>query len=531
MSASASKKKRKELEEQGLSASAVAAQKEKERKNKLLRNVLIAVLAVVVCAAAVFGVIKLVNRPSYDNKAAAVTVGEETVSVPIYNYFYNLNASNFYNSYSFLIQAGVPLSKQQSFFGDDGTMEDYLKENTKSTLREILNVCAKAKADGFQLNDDQKANIDTAIESLKAEAQNYGFSNMDKYLHARFGEGCNADNYKQYMELFMTYTAYASKLNEEFQPSAEELKAAYEEDTGAYDLVSFTYATVAAESSKVEPSGEAVNPDTKDNTESTEAATAPATTYTDEAKAAAKEKAEGYTKEMPEDAVSVTYNKSTVATYLNEEVSNWLFEDARKEGDVKVFAKDEKELTYFTVRFDSRETNDYCLVNANIITIQKDKEEEKKDDENASDSKDTGTADSEAKEEQKTAKQRRDALVAAIKDGMSDDEFSKAVTDLDLSVNTNSVSHTYSIDEIREFLFDENRKAGDLFTSYESDTAYYIVRYVSTDEMTYRDTMVKNNLWTKFYEGIATTNEITVDEELLKHAYTDLTFNASSSEG
>ena len=100
-----------------------------------------------------------------------------------------------------------------------------------------------------------------------------------------------------------------------------------------------------------------------------------------------------------------------------------------------------------------------------------------------------------------------------------------------MSVNTNSVSHTYSIDEIREFLFDENRKAGDLFTSYESDTAYYIVRYVSTDEMTYRDTMVKNNLWTKFYEGIATANEITVDEELLKHAYTDLTFNASSSEG
>ena len=58
-----------------------------------------------------------------------------------------------------------------------------------------------------------------------------------------------------------------------------------------------------------------------------------------------------------------------------------------------------------------------------------------------------------------------------------------------------------------------------------------MVRYVSTDEVTYRDTMVKNSLWSKFYEEISTANEIVIDEDLLKHAYTDLTFNASNSQG
>ena len=528
MSASASKKKRKELEEQGLSASAVAAQKEKEKKNKLLRNVLIVALAVVVCAAAVFGVIKLVNRPSYDNKAAVATVGEEKISVPVYNYFYSLGASNFYNSYSFVIQPGVPLSKQQSFFGGEGTLEDFLKDNTKASLQEVLNVCAKAKADNFQLNDEQKAGMETALDSLKTEAATYGFSSVDKYLRARFGEGCNEENYKQYMEIYLTYSAYASKLNDEFKPSAEELKAAYEADTSAFDQIDFTYATVAAESTKVGPSKEAVDPNKEDTTENTEPTATP-TTYTDENKAAAKEKAEGYAKEMPKDAVTVTYNKSTISSYLNEEVANWLFEDGRKEGDVKVFAKDDQGITYYTVQFNARETNDYCLVNANIITIQKDKEEASSDDAKKDDGKET--EDDAKKEETKTAKQRRDELVAAIKDGMSDEDFSKAVTALELSANTNSISHSYSIDEIRDFLFDENRKPGDLLTSYESDSAYYVVRYVSTDEVTYRDTMVKNSLWSKFYEEISTANEIVIDEDLLKHAYTDLTFNASNSQG
>ena len=76
MSASASKKRRKELELQGLSTKDIAAKEEKEQRSKLLRNGLIVALVVAVCVAAVFAVISLVNRPSYDTKAAAATVGD-----------------------------------------------------------------------------------------------------------------------------------------------------------------------------------------------------------------------------------------------------------------------------------------------------------------------------------------------------------------------------------------------------------------------------------------------------------------------
>ncbi len=504
MSASASKKKRKELVEQGLSAKDLAVKQAREKKSKTLKNVLITLLALVVCAAAVFGVIHLVNRPSYDTKAAVATVGDTKITVPVYDYFYNQTASNFYNQYSFLVQTGTPLSQQSSVFGE-GTLEDYMKQTTNDSLREICNVLAAAKKEGFKLDDDQLSEISEAMDSVKTAAASYGFSDVDKFLRAQFGEGFDSDVYKDCIEMVETYSHYVQKLNDEFQPSAQELQEAYEADPSAFDLVSFTYMTSAAESTPVETE------EAEDTEAETGAAAATPTTYTDEAKAAAKEKAESYAQEMPEDATTVSYNKSTVSSYLMEDIANWLFDDARKEGDTEVFARDENEIYFYTVRFDSRDTNDYNPVNANIISLAKDAEG------------------AEAAEGEQTAAEKWEALTAAVEDGMSDEAFSEAVSALGYTANNTSVTRTYSMEEIREWLYDSARKPGDIL-SYETDTNYYLVRFVSTEEESYRDTLVKNDLWSKYYEELANVNEITIDEELMKHANTDLTFNASNSE-
>lgn len=505
MSASASKKKRKELEEQGLSLRALAEKKAKEQKTKLIKKIMVGVLIAAVIVAAVLTVVHLVNGPSYNLSVPAATVGEEKISVPVYDYFYNLTASNMYNSYSFLFDTSKKLSEQSSFFGE-GTLEDFMKETTNSSLQEVFNVYAKAKADGYELTDEQKENIETGLENVKSEASTYGFASTDKYLAARFGEGADLDSYEEYLRIYMTYIGYATQLNENFNPSAEEIQAAYDKDPNTYDLVSYTYATSAAKSSPVaseEPADEE-NSESEDTTQPTE------TEYTDEAKAEAKAQAEAYLKELPEDTTSYTHNKSNAASYTTEEISDWLFDAERKEGDMAVFAKDDKNTFYYTVRFDGRDTNEYKLVNANVISITKDKE------------------DAEIKEGEQTAKEKYDALLAAVKDGMSTEEFSTAVKALDYSDATSSLTHSYYIDEIRDFAYAADRKAGDLF-QFENDTTYFLVRYDSLDKMTYRDTMVKNDLWTEAYNAIKDANEIVVNEDQLKYAFTDLSFSSNSS--
>ena len=187
-----------------------------------------------------------------------------------------------------------------------------------------------------------------------------------------------------------------------------------------------------------------------------------------------------------------------------------------------VFSRDSDETYFFTVRYDSRDTNDYHRVNANIITIAKDKAEDAgAEAEQKEDAEKT-------EEETQTAEQKRDALLAAIQAGMSDEDFSKAVTALEYSGSTTAYARSYSNETIRDFLFDESRKDGDLLTDYEDDNYYYVVRYASKEEQSYRDLLVTSSLWSKFYEELSSVNEITVDEELLKNANTDLTFNAAS---
>ena len=245
------------------------------------------------------------------------------------------------------------------------------------------------------------------------------------------------------------------------------------------------------------------------------AETAPAsseTIYPDAAKAEAKEKAESYRTEMPEDAQTSTSHKSTVISSLNEEVAEWLFDAERKEGDSEVFTMKEDETSFVTVRFDSRDNNDYHRMKANILTVTKDKE---------------GT---ELKEGEQSAKDKFDALVKAVENGMSDEAFSEAVTALGYSVSTVNVSHTSYTEEIRSWLYEEGRKSGDVKTDYENDTTYYLIRFVGVEEDSYRDSLIKDELWTTKTNEIGSAKEIQFVEDMMQYAKTDLTFNTASSQ-
>ena len=212
---------------------------------------------------------------------------------------------------------------------------------------------------------------------------------------------------------------------------------------------------------------------------------------------------------MPEKASTVTYQKTSVESYVTKEIAEWLFDSARKEGDAEVFAKDETNTTYYTVRFDGRDDNDYRLANAYVISI----------------AKTTG----EVKEGEVSADEKLSKLMDGITAEMSDDEFTKLATDNGLTANKNTYPRTSSIEGLADFLYDGSRKAGD-FTKLENDTTYYVVRFVGLEEDTYRDTLIKQSMWNEYLTEISSTNEIQIDEDQLKNANTDLMFTSQSSE-
>jgi hypothetical protein len=235
---------------------------------------------------------------------------------------------------------------------------------------------------------------------------------------------------------------------------------------------------------------------------------------------------------MPEDAINNHVQKSQVS---NKELAEWLFDSARKEGDTTVIAQDEDGTTYVTVRFDKRETNDYNRVNGYILTIDR-KVEETKAEEGSEATKESSEATKEGSEEtekeaEPTPDEKLATLKEGLKDGMTDEEFETYVKDLKYSAYVRTMDKYSSIDEINEWLFDPARKAGDTET-FETEDTYYLVRYSSAQEMTYRNELVKNSLLQKLYSEISTQNELklVMDIETIKEkANTNLTFRGNTS--
>lgn len=539
MSASASKKKRKQLDPQGLSFREIAEQKQAEKKKKTRKNVLIVVCAVLAVLVIVYGVILLIN--SRYRKTVA-TVGDEEIILPIYNTFYMTNANNM--SYYNIFKPNVALRDQPNTVdGEGGTMEDYLIRTTNDSIRQNYNLYIKAMADKtFSLSDDAKQYISNSIKSMETSATNAGYSSVNDYLRANFGRGYKLSDYENYLTITTTASEYTQHLQDTFAPSESDLSTAYDASPEDFDFVFYTYSTTKAEAEKTESTENTEDDENKSSDLNTANASEPAQdaapTYTDEAKAAAKAEAEKKQENMPEDASSTHVQKSQIA---NKELAEWLFDSARKEGDTTVIAQDEEGTTYVTVRFDNRETNDYNRVNGYILTIDRkveaaDAEEgsEATAAEESSEASREGSEETEKddeKEAEPTPDEKLATLKEGLKDGMTDEEFETYVKDLKYSANVRTMDKYSSIDEINEWLFDPARKAGDTET-FETEDTYYLVRFSSVQEMTYRNELVKYSLLKKLTSEISNQNELklVMDVETIKEkANTNLTFRSNTS--
>ena len=522
MSASKSKKEPKQLDPKGLSFRELAEQKQAEKKKKNLKTALISVAAIVVALAIIFGVIALVNAPY---RKTVATVGSEKINVPVYNSFYNANANNMYQylSYFGAIKPNVPLSEQANPMTGEGTMEDYMIEATNQGLQQTYNLYIKAKADkNFSLSDEAKKNISDSVNALTATATNYGFGSVNDYLRASVGRGAKVSDYEEYLTVATTASEYSAYLEENFAPSDDELKTKYEASAEDFDFVFYTYSMTNAKSEETS------------TTENSEDAKTP--TYTDEAKAAAKTEAEEKQENMPEDATTTHQQKASIG---NEELASWLFDSARKEGDTTVIAQNEEGTSYMTVRFESRETNDYTRVNAYILSISRKVEEadEKNTEETSEETTEQTTEETSEETTEQTTEEKTEptpdekfaTLKEGLKDDMSDEDFETYVKGLEYTPTVRPMDKYSSTDEINAWLYDSARKAGDMET-FETEDTYYLVRYSSAEEMTYRNVLVKDNLYHAMFDALSTELEVQIDKDALAYANTDLTFRSQSSD-
>ena len=330
MSASTEKKNRQAAREAGIDKKTLAAQEEAKkqalsRKRWTWGGIMLA---------AVIVLIFILNSTFLYTKTTAVTVDGRNYSPSELTYTYATQYQNFvstYGSYASIFGLDTSyglsgLASQQCSMTDGGTWRDYFMDAAINSLKQNQALEKYAAENGIELTDEEKQQVDESIEEIKEAAANYGYASGDKFIAANYGVGNNLKTAKAYA----TEYALASKV---YTQVHEETEAAVtpEEIKEQYPSVAVRHILVKAEAAE-------------DGT------------YTDEAKEAAKAKAEEILKEWEDGdkteesfaALAEQYSEDTGSNtngglYANvmqgqmvEEFDAFCFDENRKSGDTGI---------------------------------------------------------------------------------------------------------------------------------------------------------------------------------------------------
>ena len=352
------------------------AQKKKNGKGDKIIRILVKTICILLIAGVVlYGAGSILTKVfCLPQKVLTVaTYEDEKINVAEYNYYYmslyNQIASttqqidSYYGAGYGSYYTGFDLTKdpaQQDYIGEDApegveTWADYfrLMAPEKAFIqREIYKTAMSedAKKAGFELTKEQKeemtTTIDEAIDSLAKKAEENDFS-LNNYIAKACGEGLTEKSYRELLERDSVAQYYLDwyEGNISDTTSEDDVKAYYEKNRADFDLVdarlfAFSYAKVEEKADKKDPE--------YSKSEAKKLANEFKSKVTDEASFI--QLAKDYA--IPSQKESFAKDSSTLAENLSsasisaEKVSKWLFDTARKTGDVAVIEDENTETFY-----------------------------------------------------------------------------------------------------------------------------------------------------------------------------------------
>ena len=500
MSASTEKKNRRIAREQGLdkkvnAAQEQAAQKAKNKRNWTIVSVIVAILIVAVLVA---------NTGFYYNTTTAMEVNGKTYSPADVNYRYASQYVSFLNTYgNYISLTGLDtsggiggLATQPCSWLNEGegeTWKDYFMLLAKDSMKQTAALVAEAEAQGMSLDDTDKATVDEQLAYAAIEAKNYGFSNLDKYFKACYGNGVTEKIVRAALEeSILANKAITAKQDEiTGKYTADDFSAYYEENLkDSADIMDYAQYFVAAE--KIEQTTADENGE-----EVTESVT------TEETMAAAKENAEAIVAAFKEGkgeyfeafdaAVSsvipdatASHNENVTASSVSTYFKDWLVSADRAAGDVEIF--DNPDYGYYVVVYIGRTSNDYNTVNIRHILFMAEADEN-------GEYTDEALAAAKTKAEEALALfesgDKTEDSFAALAEEMSEDTGSASNGGL-----YENVTKGQMVEEFDAFCFDDARKPGDTGIVYGNNGGYagYHVMYYAGQGEVYRDMLAKNEM-------------------------------------
>lgn len=487
-----------------------AQQRKSEKRSNVLYGAIAAVFVVVALASLVWRS-NIIPRSA----TAAVIDGEKYTAAEVSFYYQNAYRNFYSNNYYYMSYGLLSLNpnadlKTQELSENDaamlgveagGTWHDFFVDQALDQMAAVQNGLKKAQEEGFTYPAGVQAQYQDSMESLKSTAAASGVS-VSQYLANIFGSTMTEKVYGEQLNRMLQYDAYTQAYSDSLVYDEATLKETYEADRNSYDKVAYEAVTITgAAASTKDADGNTVEA----TDEEKEAAKTAAKTAADNMLAAyqAGEKLET----LAEGNEKATYVDNDGVSYTGDVLTDWLFNEDRKDGDTAVL---ESGTTYYVAVFHDRFLEEYPTIDIRHILIQPAAGTLAEGDEGYEDEQAQLKADAKAKAEEILAQWQagdatEDSFAALAMENSADG--SKYVGGLYTQVYQGQM-----VDAFNDWCFDASRQPGDTGI-VETTYGYHVMYFVGTD-LPYWQVQVKNALQTKDHnDWIASLTENMTAEE------------------
>lgn len=529
---------------------AKAAKKKKNGKGDKIIRILVKTICILLVAGVVlYGAGNILTKVFFlPQKLLTVAKYEdEKINVAEYNYYY-LNLYNqiasttqqldsYYGSGYGAYYTGFNLTTdpaEQEYKGEDApegveTWADYFKlmAPEKAVIQRTvydLAMSEDAKKEGFEITEDMQKEIDEQIDSTIEELQSNAEKNdyaLNNYISKSCGEGLTEKSYRELLNRDLVVEKYLTWYQEHISETTtdDEVKSYYKENKADFDLAdarlfSISYAKPAEDSKSTDATY--TKAEAKKLAEEFKGKVTGEKSFAELAKEYAPEsQKESY----EEDGATLAENlvKSTIESNAKK-VAKWLFDSARKTGDIAVIDEEDTE-AYYIVYVVSPAAPDRQTAGADVRHILVEAETTKEDTEG-------NKVDLPAKEIEKNFAEAKKEAEAILKEWKSGDATEDSFTALakeksdDPGVTENSGLYediTSTSSYVPEFLdwALASHKVGDTGI-IKTDYGYHVMYFVGADKTEKWESDVRSAIAEKEFNDFSTELYEKVSENIKK---------------
>lgn len=493
-----------------------------QKKKKRFYNLITAVVAVILSGAFLGSIIFLnvgENNGYFLRKKDAMKTDNFSVNGATFTYFFNYTFQEFINKNSNSLAShglDVSVSPREQYMADGTSWFDYLVNQARTNLTEVLLLAEKSKADGLKLDEKDQKTIDDFFTNIKKDAE-ASKQEVSEYIQAVFGKGVNEQDIRNGLEISTLATKSFEKFINNLSFTQKEKDDFFEKNKNkflAVDYKSYTFVPTLTADMTEKDKADAIAK-SKANADRLMKATTPEEFDSILTKILMNN---GKTKEQAASIVEGTVLKENLYDE-NFNISKWAFGDKATLYGTQLHISGNNSAVYMLTKLPYKNEGETRSVRHILLSSN-------------------STNDAEMK------KKAEDILAEYNKGEKTAEAFGALATKYTTDEGSKSTGGLYEnfkegemVEPFEKWSFDSARKEGDTGI-VKSDYGYHIMYFVAKGKPIWEanlDTVMKNEAYTNFKADLAKKYPIENNDDILSDIpvikFINSTSNTSSTAG